>query len=441
MKVKKIKTIKYLYILLIFFELFILFFKFCNNVNAKENDSCNYNLNAKAGYVIDINNSQVLFSKNSNKSLPIASITKLLTIYVVLNQINKRKISLNQKVSPTKFLSNLSSNNQIANVPLKMHYLYTLNELYQASLVHSANAAVMLLAQSVFGSQKKAVFMMRKQLKLWNIKNATIYNTCGLNNRYLDNHFYPGSPINGENKMSAKDIAIISFHLIHKFPKIFNTSKLSFLKFPNGNGGYLKENTWNLMLPGHQYYDKNLNVNGLKTGTSNDAGDCFVCTTKLKNGNILLSVVLHANGNNNLGKRFIVTKQLLSYILSNWHENNVIVANKKNNVIKKITINNGKKKIINVVPKQNINVFIFKNQYYNLRFKQQKFDYLNAPISKGESVGTIGIIPNNNIDFLFKNMSPKVELISTENDAKINWLSSLIMKIRHLFKDVLILYR
>ena len=109
------------------------------------------NLNVKAAVAIDAKNENVIYAKNANQSLPIASMTKLLTAYLTLKAIKEKKISWDTTVSPTQEIINLSSNPDYAGVPLSLGQKYTVRELYDAALIKSANNAARMLAIAEIG--------------------------------------------------------------------------------------------------------------------------------------------------------------------------------------------------------------------------------------------------------------------------------------------------
>lgn len=91
-------------------------------------------LDVKSAIAIDSNSGQVLYAKNADKTLPIASMTKLVTVYLTLNAIKNQKLSWDQKVKPTASIVKVANNAEYSNVPLKMGHSYTIKQLYQATL-------------------------------------------------------------------------------------------------------------------------------------------------------------------------------------------------------------------------------------------------------------------------------------------------------------------
>lgn len=259
------------------------------------------NLNVKAAVAIDAKNENVICAKNANQSLPIASMTKLLTVYLTLKAIKEKKISWDTTVSPTQEIINLSSNPDYAGVPLSLGQKYTVRELYDAALIKSANNAARMLAIAVSGSETNFLNQMRQQANKWKLYNVKLVTVDGLPEK---NKNFLGMTTTIENKMSANDMAIIARKLVTDYPEVLSTTKVAKSDFRNT----LMTNS-NKMLSGLSDYDPNYPVDGLKTGTTDGAGACFTCTMN-KNNKRVITVILGAQNDN---ERFSETKKLLNY--------------------------------------------------------------------------------------------------------------------------------
>ena len=259
------------------------------------------NLNVKAAVAIDAKNENVIYAKNANQSLPIASMTKLLTVYLTLKAIKEKKISWDTTVSPTQEIINLSSNPDYAGVPLSLGQKYTVRELYDAALIKSANNAARMLAIAVSGSETNFLNQMRQQANKWKLYNVKLVTVDGLPEK---NKNFLGMTTTIENKMSANDMAIIARKLVTDYAEVLSTTKVAKSDFRNT----LMTNS-NKMLSGLSDYDPNYPVDGLKTGTTDGAGACFTCTMN-KNNKRVITVILGAQNDN---ERFSETKKLLNY--------------------------------------------------------------------------------------------------------------------------------
>lgn len=274
-------------------------------------------LDVKAAIAVDSSTGQLLYAKNANKKLPIASMTKLITVYLTLQAIKNKKISWQTKVTPTPAISKVANNKEYSNVPLSQHHQYTVRQLYQATLIESANGAAMCLAQAVAGSQKIFVQQMRRLVAQWQIKNAKIYTVCGLANGNVGAAAYPGVKKSAENELSARDMAVITMQLLKQYPQVLQTSHLAHLNFAD-QGKTTKMTNFNWMLKGLSQYSPRFPVDGLKTGTTDKAGACFVGTLPVKNSHLITVVMGARHQDGNDPSRFWQTKKLMSYLLDNY---------------------------------------------------------------------------------------------------------------------------
>lgn len=342
------------------------------------------NLNVKSAIAIDSKTGQLLYGKNVNQVLPIASMTKLVTTYLTLQAIKEQKLSWDTEVKPTKQIVKVANNKQFSNVPLKMGHSYTIRQLYQATLIESANGAAMLLAQAVSGSQVAFVRQMRQQLKKWGINDAQIYTVCGLPNKSVGTDAYPGADKDAENEMSAKDMAIVGQHLLNDFPEIIETTRIAHLNF-NDQGSQTLMTNFNWMLKGLSQYQQDLKVDGLKTGTTDAAGACFIGTAKDSDAR-LITVVMGARHANSLDPaRFEQTGRLLRYVYRNYqpivfNQNEVIMGTSK------INVHNGANKQVDIGMKQRRVIWGPKNGQ-KLTVNLTK-DTIEAPVTQNQTVGS-----------------------------------------------------
>lgn len=350
-------------------------------------------VDASAAIAIDPQSGQVLYEKNADQVLPIASMTKMITAYIVLDQIKQGKLKWNQTTKPDAAIYKLSQDKELTNVPLQADKAYSVRELYQAMLIASANDAAMMLANLVAGSQKNFVDLMRQQVSQWGIKDAKLYSVSGLNNQYLTGETYPGSAADAENEMSASEVAIVAQHLLKTFPEVLETTKQTAFTFGPKTIDETKMATWNLMLPGQNNAPKDYVVDGLKTGTTDKAGDCFTGTAT-KDGQRILTVVMHANGSDK-GRRFIETNKVMQYVFDNWQQTQLV---KKGATIKPFAtadVKYGRTKTVALETPQAIAMWVPKGtQVANIDWEYQVVQggqkrQLTAPVKKAAVIGKV----------------------------------------------------
>ena len=369
-------------------------------------------LNVKSAIAVDAKNGQVFYAKNANKKLPVASMSKLITIYLTLQAVKDGEISWNQKVTPTKQMVKVSKNPDYSGVPLEMGHQYTIRQLYEATLIASANAPAMLLAQTIGGSQVGFVKQMQKQVKIWGIKGAKIYTPDGLPNYTQGKDAYPGVSKNAENELSAEDMAIIVDKLVTDFPEVINTTKIAHKNFDD-NGKITVMDNWNWMLKGLSQYDNNYPLDGLKTGTTDAAGACFA-GSMIKNGRRIITIVMgarHKDGSD--PSRFTQTKKLLNYVFSNYQ---LYIMKKGQPIdgVKQVSVPNGKQKNVNVVMQQDTGIWIANGNHITAKFSASS---INAPVKRGQKVGYFDI---KQIPSIKSNQGVQLPATVTKNVEKTN---------------------
>ena len=272
-------------------------------------DAQDFNIAAKHAIAVEANTGKILYEKDATQPVEIASITKLITVYLVYEALENGSITLSTPVDISDYPYKLTTNSEASNVPMEARN-YTVEQLLEATLVSSANSAAIALAEKIAGSEKDFVDMMRAKLLEWGIQDATVVNTTGLNNETLGDNIYPGSKKDDENKLSAYDVAIVARNLIKKYPQV-----LEITKKPSSTFAGMTITSTNYMLEGMPAYRGGFD--GLKTGTTDKAGESFVGTT-VEKGMRVITVVLNADQDNNPYARFTATSSLMDYISSTF---------------------------------------------------------------------------------------------------------------------------
>ncbi|HEW0223714.1 TPA: D-alanyl-D-alanine carboxypeptidase [Streptococcus pneumoniae] len=269
-----------------------------------------FTIAAKHAIAVEANTGKILYEKDATQPVEIASITKLITVYLVYEALENGSITLSTPVDISDYPYQLTTNSEASNIPMEARN-YTVEELLEATLVSSANSAAIALAEKIAGSEKDFVDMMRAKLLEWGIQDATVVNTTGLNNETLGDNIYPGSKKDEENKLSAYDVAIVARNLIKKYPQV-----LEITKKPSSTFAGMTITSTNYMLEGMPAYRGGFD--GLKTGTTDKAGESFVGTT-VEKGMRVITVVLNADHqDNNPYARFTATSSLMDYISSTF---------------------------------------------------------------------------------------------------------------------------
>ncbi|MED1411237.1 MULTISPECIES: D-alanyl-D-alanine carboxypeptidase family protein [Bacillus] len=278
---KILKKQIYIPILCISAIIFLYFFQTHNN---------ELNIQAKAAILMDAESGKIIYKKNEDMPFAPASMSKMMTEYIVLEQIENGSIKWDDSVT----ISSKAVNSEGVKIYVKDGDRLTVRELFHAMVISSANNAAIALAEHISKSEKDFTLLMNEKAKQLQLSTQTHFvNATGLANEK-----------NEESKMTALDAAKLAQHLIKSYPNILEVTKLTSF---NLRGTTV--NTTNKMLypSNRRLYFKE--VDGLKTGFTDAAGYCFTGTAK-QDGKRLISVVM---GTSNGSQRFIETKKLFSY--------------------------------------------------------------------------------------------------------------------------------
>ncbi|MCQ4116527.1 serine hydrolase [Ligilactobacillus sp. MP3] len=342
-------------------------------------------VDAKAAYMIDAGTGQVLYQQNANNKYPIASLTKILTLAVIMKDIHNQKLNWDQKIKVSKDVADMANNWQFSNVQLNEGESYTVRSLVESMMIVSADGSTEALALADAGSVQAFNEKMKEVAREAGVTDAEIYNMIGLPNSDLGKLKLKNVDDNQENKFSAKDIALISKYLVNNYPEVIDITKQKNVDFKiSADQTYNMENI-NYMLEGSYAAPKNGTIDGLKTGFTDDAGYRFVGTGTF-NGQRVITVVLNTSDYN---KQFAETNKMIESVM-----NNDKVVNTKD--IKSVAqaLKKDKKVSLKV---NDTNIWVAKNTDPKLIKAELTLDkdLSNAKIksqnSKNENIGTIKI--------------------------------------------------
>lgn len=379
-----------------------------------------FSVAAKAGFAVDAKSGKIFFDQNGEQALGIASVTKLVSSYVILDAIKAKKITWETEVPISKYAAELSVVPDLSNVPLHQKDHYTVRELFDATIIQSANAAVVALAEKVAGSEPKFVDLMRKKVNELGIKDAKLVNASGLTNSFLGDHRYPGTSENDENEMSARDVALLTQHLLKDHPEILMVSQTGSKEFgAQSSEPFLMEN-WNQLLPGKRL--GKAGVDGLKTGTTDYAGACFVGTME-KDGERVITVILNATNHKvDEGARFEETSKLMDYCYDNWQLQEHSLTGQVMDNLKKVPVTDGVKQTVPLALRGTVK-FWGRNDLDNtkLTITPQVKKKLTAPLAKNTTVGKARVeVKDDPLGYLEPNEIATVKIKTSQAVEKAN---------------------
>ena len=304
-------------------------------------------INADASMIVDFSTGQILQAENINQPMGIASMTKMLVEYIVFEEVDTGNLTWDTEISISDYAYRISQNYNLSNVPLRSDYTYTLEELYEAMAIYSANGATIAIAEHIAGSELAFVKRMRETVEDFGIKDAELFNVTGLDREYLGENADPDSSEEDENRMSARSVAIITNRIVEDYPEILKVASIPTKTFREGTLDAIDMVNWNRMLEGLSHYRSG--VDGLKTGTTDIAGYTFTATAK-ENGRRLLTVVMGVDGDTD--ERFVETDKQLDFGFNEFELQNMLDPWEEVYDYSPLSVTNGKEDTVNYAPSE-----------------------------------------------------------------------------------------
>ncbi|MCA1032990.1 D-alanyl-D-alanine carboxypeptidase [Bacillus timonensis] len=428
-------------LILAFLSIFIFSIFINTNVTSAQEDTLN--IQAEGAILVEASTGKILYEKNADQVLGIASMTKMMTEYLLLEAIKDGKISWDQQYNVSEYVYKVSQNRALSNVPLRRDGTYHIKELYEAMAIYSANGATIALTEVIAGSESNFVKMMNEKAEELGLKDYQFYNSTGLNNRDLFGMHPEGTGENDENVMSARATALLAFHLLNDFPEIIETASIPKKLFREGTDDEIKMDNWNWMLPGLVYQHED--VDGIKTGSTDYAGYCFTGTAE-RDGVRYITVVMKTE---NYKARFEETRKMLDYAFSNFSIEEIFPANlqlKDQSVLKVLKGKEDKVEVetteaIKTVVKRGTKVDeLYKPTFEFDKKKVSKEGEMTAPVKKDTKIGTMKVsyVGDHDYGFLTEEGAKTLQTdIVTKSDVeKANWFVLMLRGIGGFFGDI-----
>ncbi len=313
----------------------------------------------KSSVLLDYETGKILVDTNSNEKLPIASVTKLMTILLTLEQIENGNIKLNEKIVVSENASGMGG----SQIFLDANSEYEISQLLKSVIVSSANDSSVALAEHIAGSEKNFVKMMNEKANILGLTNTNYSNCTGL-------------PTN-DGYSSAYDQAIVlkyvlSFDLYHEYSSIWMED------FTHPSGRITQMTNTNKL---SRFYDGCI---GGKTGSTNQAKYCLAVGAE-RNNTKFIAVVLGAD---NSKERFKLASEMLNYGFENF-ESKTIFSN--NDLLDKTIKIKGNDDVIKLRAEKEYSIITNKNEQVNYSLNFNLPNQLTK-VNKDEIVGNVEII-------------------------------------------------
>ncbi|MYL59017.1 D-alanyl-D-alanine carboxypeptidase [Virgibacillus halodenitrificans] len=396
-------------------------------------------IKADSAILVDVETGKILYSKNADQALPPASMTKMMTEYLVWEAIEKGDISWDTTTQISDYPYSISANTSFSGVGLKQSQDYTVKDLYKAMAINSDNATTIALAELIAGSEGEFVKMMNKKGKEMGLPDFKFVNSTGLDNASLGDNYPEGTDPNATNLLSAESAALLAYKLIKDYPEALDISSIPVTDFDGQ-----KIRNWNHMLPHDTTFLKQFfyeGVDGLKTGYTDLAGYCFTGSAE-RNGNRLISVVMKTGSEE---ERFQETAKLFDYGFSKFETKELFPEGYQLKDETTLPVAKGKEEKVNISTNKSVTIPVKSGQekQYSIKYNLDK-DKLNkegellAPIKKGEKIGTAEVVFKGDKDYgyITKDKGNTIDLVTNEAVEKSNWFMLTLGAIGDFFVDL-----
>lgn len=331
------------------------------NEQQVEQQTENLDVLAKSAILIEATTGKVLYEKNPDEKLPPASVTKVMTLYLIYEAIDSGKIKWEDTVTVSEYAASMGGS-QIFLEPMEKQDVKTLTK---SIAIASANDAAVAMAEYIAGSEQEFVKLMNEKAKELGMENTNFENACGLDTDTV-NHY-----------MSARDIAIISRELMTKYPDVkeFTTKWQDTIthKTRKGETEFGLTNTNKLL----KMYD---GATGLKTGSTKKALYCLSGSAE-RNGLSIIAVVMASPDPK---VRFQEVAKMFDYGFANYQ---VVQCDEQGKNMGYTNVYKGEKPTVNGIIEKPASFVIKKGASTDIQKDIQMIEGVKAPVIKGTKIG------------------------------------------------------
>ena len=340
------------------------------------------NLAGKSALLMDVNTGTILYESNSHEKLAPASVTKVMTMLLIMEAIDSGKITLNDMVTASEAAAAKGG----SQIYLKVGETMSVSDMLKSIAVSSANDCACAMAEHLAGSEEAFVAMMNEKARELGMNDTNFVNCTGLDDgEGAENH-----------RTSAHDIALMSRELLKNHPLIKNYTTIWMDTVRNGTFGL--SNTNKLV----RFYQ---GATGLKTGFTSGAGYCLSATAQ-RDGMELIAVVMGADTSQN---RNAACKSLLDYGFANF-----AVVNPELTEVNDVPVKLGKLNSVGVQLGESAGLLIDKAQKNSVTTEVTTEEAVTAPVSQGQRIGTLTVKAGEQV-------LSEVPLVAAEGVERLSW--------------------
>ncbi|MBD2845462.1 D-alanyl-D-alanine carboxypeptidase [Paenibacillus sp. IB182496] len=389
-------------------------------------------LQVKSAFLMDAETGQVLYDMNSEEALPPASMSKMMTEYIVMEEIADGNLSWDEVITVQHNAA--TTTRQGSHVFLAQGDQHTVEELFIAMAVGSANDASIALAEHIEGSEEAFARRMNETAEELGLETAHFINATGLNREDMSPEYQPQS-IGGETIMSAKDAAMLAYYILDTHDEFLTYSSIPSYKFRERDKDPMINYNWmlegNKDVPAFEPYVYE-GLDGMKTGHTSAAKYCFTGTAE-RDGMRLISVVMGAQSE---PQRFLQTAKLLDYGFTNFETKTVVAAKSTLETLETVPVSKGVQTEVPIVTESGVSFLVEKEiepQIELLESTVQSADELVAPIATGTVVGQATY---QYTDSSGATLERTVNLVTSEEVKKGSWWRLMFRAIGDFFSGL-----
>lgn len=395
-------------------------------------------LEVRSAILLEVSTGQILYQSNADIAYPPASMSKMMTEYIVLDEIKNGRLSWEDTVVASQNAQETGG----SKIFLAAGDEHTVKELFTAMAVGSANDATVALAEHISGTEEAFAKKMNETAKRLQLSTAHYINSTGLGRSDMTIQNRPQS-IEGETVMSARDTAFLALAIQQEHPDFFEISSQPSYQFRERDEKPIINYNW--MLEGNKDVPSLRSfayqgLDGMKTGYTDEAGYCFTGTA-VRDGVRLISVVM---GTSSDSERFVQTRKLLDYGFNRFELKTVLPEKSQIEALKSLKVSKGKQKEVNLETVNDVKFIVEKGATPKLEIKAEPLDKNNklvAPVKQGTVLATATVTyKNENAEI---NVAT-VNLVASNDIEKAHWFRLLLQSIgdflKSLFKGIVGLF-
>jgi D-alanyl-D-alanine carboxypeptidase (penicillin-binding protein 5/6) len=318
-------------------------------------------IGAKAHILVDFNSGRVLAENNADERLEPASLTKIMTAYVVFRELAKGNLKLTDMVTVSEKAWRTEGSRMFAQVGAQI----PVEDLLKGMIVQSGNDASVALAEHVAGDEAVFAQMMNQNAERLGMKNTHFKNSMGLPDP--------------EHYTTARDLSILTRAMIEEFPEYYKWHSIKEFLFNN-----IKQTNRNRLLW------RDPTVDGVKTGHTQGAGFCLV-TSAVREGMRMIAVVLGTKSDN---ERANANQALLNYGFRFFETRPLYKANEK---LSEARVWKGDSTELPLGLSKDFYVTFPRGQYQSLKASMEVNNLITAPVQQGDKLGTVKVALNDQI--------------------------------------------